>query len=423
MATTQAKKDIAFYAPKLRFKDFNDSWKHVRLSHLLSESKKRNADLKFGKDRVLSVSGRLGVVNQISHLGRSYAGESVHNYHVVEKGQIVYTKSPLKNNPYGIIKLNKGDAGIVSTLYAVYKPITESCYAPFLDHYFSIDANTNRYLRPLVKIGAKNDMKINNEYVLHDKVFAPSVGEQKKISDFIDLINSSIQKLETEIALLKKYKKGIVQKIFSQEVCFKDQNNSEFPKWESKRLDEIGRTFNGLTGKSADDFGAGEPYITYKQIFDRSEINIENFSLVKILPNEKQSRSQFGDVFFTTSSETPEEVGYSSVLLNKEVKPFLNSFCFGFRPKSLELLNPYFAKYLFRSAAFRKDVIKLAQGSTRYNISKTQFMKISVSLPSPEEQQLIANYLGSIDAFMEKKERQIALTASWRYGLMQQLFI
>jgi type I restriction enzyme S subunit len=115
--------------PLIRFPEFKDAWEHKRLNELLSEAKKRNEDLKYGKDKVLSVSGELGIVNQIEHLGRSYAGVSVHQYHVVEVGDIVYTKSPLKANPFGIIKLNKGKAGIVSTLYAVYKvnqqPLTD----------------------------------------------------------------------------------------------------------------------------------------------------------------------------------------------------------------------------------------------------------------------------------------------------------
>ena len=101
--------------PLVRFPEFNNPWEHKKLSDCLVESKKLNINLVFGKDQVLSVSGEYGIVNQIEHMGRSYAGESVHNYHVVELGDIVYTKSPLKANPYGIIKLNTGKPGIVST--------------------------------------------------------------------------------------------------------------------------------------------------------------------------------------------------------------------------------------------------------------------------------------------------------------------
>ena len=200
--------------PNIRFPEFKDDWQHTKLSELLSEAKKRNEDLKYGKDEVLSVSGELGIVNQIEHLGRSYAGAAVHNYHVVETGDIVYTKSPLKANPFGIIKLNKGKAGIVSTLYAVYKVNNKTCFGPWLDYYFSLDANTNRYLRPLVKKGAKNDMKINNAYVLHDRIFAPSIPEQKRIASFFTVVDRKITELKQKKALLEQYKKALCKNSF-----------------------------------------------------------------------------------------------------------------------------------------------------------------------------------------------------------------
>ena len=106
----------------------------------------------------MSVSGDFGIVNQIEFQGRSFAGASVANYGVVETGDIVYTKSPLKSNPYGIIKANKGKNGIVSTLYAVYKP-KQSANPEFVQNYFEQDARMNNYMHPLVNKGAKNDMR------------------------------------------------------------------------------------------------------------------------------------------------------------------------------------------------------------------------------------------------------------------------
>ena len=164
---------------------YPDDWgTPVPLNTVLKENKARNDDLTFGKEDVLSVSGEQGVVNQMQLLGRSYAGESVAPYHVVETGDVVYTKSPLKENPYGIIKQNRGKAGIVSTLYAVYhcdNPIT----GQYLENYFSIDSFLNNYLKPLVKRGAKNDMKVNNEDVLLGRIPLPSIDEQQKINEVI----------------------------------------------------------------------------------------------------------------------------------------------------------------------------------------------------------------------------------------------
>lgn len=234
-------------SPLIRFPEFKEDWEHKQLNELLQVSKKKNSELKYSKEEVLSVSGELGIVNQIEHLGRSYAGASVHNYGVVENGDIVYTKSPLKENPYGIIKLNKGVPGIVSTLYAVYKVKDNKADGEFIEHYFSLDANTNRYLRPLVRKGAKNDMKINNEYVLHDRIFVPKKEEQKRISHFFNVIDTKINQLKEKHNLLEEYKKGVMQKIFTQKIRFKNEDGNLFPNWEEISISNIAKVQAGGT--------------------------------------------------------------------------------------------------------------------------------------------------------------------------------
>jgi type I restriction enzyme, S subunit len=183
------------------------------LNKILFETKQRNIKLNYGKEDVLSVSGEFGVVNQIDFMGRSYAGESVHNYHVVRTGDIVYTKSPLKSNPYGIIKSNKGQAGIVSTLYAVYG-CRENVSSDYLDYYFQLDDNTNSYLRPLVHKGAKNDMKINNAHVLSSSISIPSLPEQQKIADCLSAVDAKIGLVGRQIEGAKAYKKGLLRQLF-----------------------------------------------------------------------------------------------------------------------------------------------------------------------------------------------------------------
>ena len=130
------------------------------------------------KEDVLSVSGDYGIVNQIEFQGRSFAGASVSNYGVVHTGDIVYTKSPLSSNPYGIIKTNKGKTGIVSTLYDVYHPQENTC-ADFVQSYFEQHGRINNYMHPLVNKGAKNDMKVSAENALKGFVSFPKLEEQK----------------------------------------------------------------------------------------------------------------------------------------------------------------------------------------------------------------------------------------------------
>jgi type I restriction enzyme S subunit len=201
--------------PRLRFPEFRaaEPWKRLALSALLSEPKQRNRKLAYGPENVLSVSGEYGCVNQIGFLGRSYAGVSVKDYHIVEHGDVVYTKSPLKAYPFGIIKSNKGDAGIVSTLYAVYRPI-KICNADFIDYYFSRPHFLNRYLQPIVKKGAKNDMKVNNSDVLSGDVWVPEKDEQQKIADFLLTVDNRVFVQIDRIAALRSHRDGLMQQIF-----------------------------------------------------------------------------------------------------------------------------------------------------------------------------------------------------------------
>ena len=139
----------------------------------------------------MSVSGDYGIVNQIEFQGRSFAGTSVTNYGIVNTGDVVYTKSPLKSNPYGIIKINQGITGIVSTLYAVYKP-RNNVYSKFIQIYFEQDARMNNYMRPLVNKGAKNDMKVSDENALRGEVCFPGKSEQIKIGEYFNKLDNLI---------------------------------------------------------------------------------------------------------------------------------------------------------------------------------------------------------------------------------------
>ena len=191
--------------------------------------------------------------------------------------------------------------------------------------------------------------------------------------------------------------------------------NLRFPEfsgeWEKCTLGSIGETFNGLTGKSAADFGSGSPYITYKSIFDNSKIDISKVEYVKITETERvkqtQNEVEYGDIFFTTSSETPEEVGMASVLLSEIRDCYLNSFCFGYRLFDKCIHQPDFFRFYLRSSNLRKKIAILAQGSTRFNISKNEVMKMPIFLPSLAEQRKISKILSLIEDRIETQKKII----------------
>ena len=199
--------------PEIRFAGFTDPWEQRKLENYVVVSTTKNVDGKFGKEDVLSVSGEYGVVNQITFQGRSFAGASVSNYGVVNTGDVVYTKSPLNSNPYGIIKVNKGIPGIVSTLYAIYHP-RDNVYANFIQVYFEQHKRMNNYMHPLVNKGAKNDMKVTAENALKGMVTFPSREEQSVISAFFSRLDSLITLHQRKLELLRNIKKSMLDKMF-----------------------------------------------------------------------------------------------------------------------------------------------------------------------------------------------------------------
>lgn len=167
-----------------KISDFTFSWEQRKLCEYLETSTEKNSDNVYGIDDVLSVSGDFGVVNQIEFQGRSFAGASVAGYGVLHTGEVVYTKSPLKSAPYGIIKTNKGKTGIVSVLYGVYHP-RENLQPELVQIYFEQNARLNNYLRPLVNKGAKNTLLISDDDALQGNVIFPKEStEQEKICIF-----------------------------------------------------------------------------------------------------------------------------------------------------------------------------------------------------------------------------------------------
>lgn len=192
--------------------------------------------------------------------------------------------------------------------------------------------------------------------------------------------------------------------------------------WKRKKLGEVGTIYNGLSGKTRDDFGRGKKYIQYKQIFEAGQINLNDCGLVNIEDNEKQNQVQYGDIFFTMSSETPQEIGMASVLLTKIENVFLNSFCLGFRLNSFDIITPLFARFLFRSKNVRDIIVKLAQGSTRYNMSKLELLKVLINIPDLNEQTKIASFLFLID---ERIQTQMKIIEEWeklKKGMIDELF-
>ncbi|PAY55064.1 hypothetical protein A8C41_00650 [Ligilactobacillus salivarius] len=266
-------------------------------------------------------------------------------------------------------------------------------------------------------------IEISGKELAKAKIFLPSLIEQKYISKIIYSIDDTIQLHERKYEELALIKKALLQKLFPKndevapEVRYKNFNDA----WEQRKLGEVGKTFTGLSGKTKEDFGHGDAhFVTYMNVYSNpiSDPNmVENVEI-----DTKQQEVKKGDVFFTTSSETPEEVGMSSVWLSDAPHIYLNSFCFGFRP-TVNIFHPYYLAYLLRSNNIRNKMMILAQGISRYNISKNKVMKLNVTIPNIREQQKIGEFFKQLDFLITLHHRKLEKLKQLKKFLLQNMFI
>ena len=299
-------------------------------------------------------------------------------------------KNLLLNQRCGLIR-TKGDPYFLSCLLKTYA---------FLNQFFESATG-----------GTGNQANVSTKAMEMFSVNTPSLKEQKKIGELMALLDERIATQNKIIDKLQSLIKGLNDSLYTQhggEVLTSFAN--------------LGTSYSGLSGKSAQDFGSGKPFITYLNVYSNNVINENDFQYVAIKDGEKQNVVEYGDILFTLSSETPEEVGIGSVYLGKE-KVYLNSFCFGIHITNTEVAFPPYLSYYVSLTAFRKFIYPYAQGSTRFNLCKADFEKASIKLPTLENQKRIYSVLEHIDCKIETERQMLNLYNSQKEYLLRQMFI
>ena len=294
---------------------------------------------------------------------------------------------------------NLQGSAIVSGLHTMVCRPRNRMALGYLGYYLNSNAYHHQLL-PLMQ-GIKV-LSLSRSNIQKTSVSYPSaMKEQQLIASYFSQLDHLITLHQRECISFTARAGGLIL------TANKKRNTSS---WEQRKLGEMGQTYTGLSGKTKDDFGHGQArFVTYMNVFSNPISNPEMTEPIEIDP--KQNEVEVGDVFFTTSSETPEEVGMSSILLEKRGKTYLNSFCFGFRPS--EKIDSYYLAYMLRSESTRAKIILLAQGISRYNISKNKVMEIAVSLPSLDEQKMIGQYFSQLDNLITLHQRKPFLM-KWR---------
>lgn len=244
------------------------------------------------------------------------------------------------------------------------------------------------------------------------KVRVPSMDEQGKLSNQLFLLD---KRIEVQNKIIEKYE-SLIQAMCDTLIGKKTQQVM-------LSFNDFGESYSGLSGKSAEDFGEGSPYITYMNVYQNQIIDITDIGLVKINKTEQQSLVQYGDILFTLSSETPEEVGMGAVYLGETYPLYLNSFCFGIHITDESKIFPPFLAYYVSSESFRKAVFPLAQGSTRFNLQKGDFLKKVFPFPAIEQQRKIYSILKTYSDKLNIEKQMIKLLCCQKQYLLRQLFI
>ena len=257
-----------------------------------------------------------------------------------------------------------------------------------------------------------NRQGLNFEQIKSIKIGLPSVEEQKKIADLLLLIE---QRIITQNKIIEKYE-SLIQAICNTLI------EAEQPKVELS-FNDFGEPYSGLSGKSSEDFGKGCQYITYMNVYQNQIIDITDVGFVKINETEQQSVVRYGDILFTLSSETPNEVGMGAVYLGDTYPLYLNSFCFGVHIIDESKIFPPFLAYYISTKSFRKAVFPLAQGSTRFNLQKSDFMKKKFLFPTVEKQNKIYSVLKAYSDKLSIEKNIANLLCEQKSYLLRQLFI
>jgi type I restriction enzyme S subunit len=274
------------------------------------------------------------------------------------------------------------------------------------------------YWRNVASSSRKDPNISSNDIRAFPLPLPPTLAEQEAIATALSDADGLIESLEQLIAKKRQIKHGTMQELLTG----KQRLPGFSGKWETKRLGDLGATYGGLTGKTKVDFGIGTArYITFLNVMNNVRIDLRQVDNVVVRVGEYQNAVRKGDLFFNGSSETPQEVGMCSVLLEEVDNLYLNSFCFGYRLFGNDDADRMFLTYYLRSDVGRQLLFSLAQGATRHNLSKAALMAVLIKLPSLLEQSAIAAILSDMDTEIAALEAKLAKARQVKQGMMQEL--
>lgn len=409
--------------PKLRFKaddgsDFPD-WESSTVGELFTFVTEKNESGCIGD--VITNSAEYGLIPQREYFDKDIAVEgNTEGYTVIHKGDFVYNPRKSTIAPFGPFNIYARDeAGIVSPLYTCLTP-RDGKTAPYLSWYFK----TSRWHRYIVTHGAQGGARhdrvgMTNILMKGIPITLPSLPEQRKIADLLSAVDDVISAQEAEVAAWEKRKKGVMQKLFSQEVRFKADDGSDFPDWKEKTLGNLGTFLKGAPLSKSDITDEGTPLILYGELYTTyAEVA---YSIARRTDKKVPDKfySKVGDVVIPTSGETPEEISTATCVMKDGVILAGDLYIY----RSATNVDGRILSYLLNHQV-NNAISRIAQGKSVVHVQSKELERIHVIFPSsPIEQRKIADCLASLDDVIAKAKDELDAWCELKKGLLQQMFV
>ena len=407
--------------PAIRFAGFTDPWEQRKLSEVATFGGGHTPPMadpdNYEDGYVLWVTSQDVKSNYLDRTTTQITEKGAKELTLYPAGSLVMvTRSGILRHTLPVAELRKPST--VNQDIRVILPQGECCGEWLLQFFIS---HNKELLLEFGKTGTTVE-SVDFGKIKDMLLYMPSTVEQQQIGDFFAKLDSLITLHQRKYDKLVVFKKSMLEKMFPKdgesvpEIRFAGFTDP----WEQRKLGNCGTTYSGLSGKTKEDFGHGNArFVPYTNVFDNPLADTERLEAVEI--DSSQNKVAYGDVFFTVSSETPDEVGMSSVWLSDQDDVYLNSFCFGYRQDST--FDPHYLAYMLRSSSIRSDLTLLAQGISRFNISKNKVMELSVAVPSAAEQKQIGQYFARLDSLIALHQRKLELLRNIKKSLLDKMFV
>lgn len=412
--------------PELRFPEFDEEWEKKVLGEISNRVKRKNTN--SVSKMPLTISGSLGLVDQITYFSKSVSAKNLDNYTLIKNGEFAYNKSYSNGYPLGAIKrLERYDQGALSTLYICFK-FNDSQSSEFMKHYFESDKWYKEVSQIAVE-GARNhgllNIPVNDFFSIN--LFTPMLTEQQKIGDFFSKLDQQIELEEQKLSLLEEQKKGYMQQIFSQKLRFKDESGNDYPEWEEKKFSELLSYSSNGVDKKINKNNDIAYMVNYMDVFKKTKLNTKNRDLLMEITATKiqkeKNNLKKGDILFTPSSETREDIAKSTVVFEDLDNTVYSYHLIRLRPLDSNIFSLKYSNYLSEQNFISKQFRRLAQGAQRYTLTKEYFENIKLNLPHIKEQEKIGDFFSKLDEVINKQSQKVDELKLRKQGFLQKMFV